>query len=172
MRRVAAVVVMLLVAGGAACTSAPEGAPLVDDAEPGVTSRTLPGLQGGEVDLAGYRGTPLLINFFQHNCAPCLQEMPDLEAAYQAADGDFEIVGVASQDDPDQAQALADQLGVTWSLAADADGGFFVDAGANFLPTTLFVDAGGDIVDSHVGAMSSGDIASLLDEHFGIDVPG
>lgn len=172
MRR-AVVVTVLLVAGGAACTDQPAaGPPLTNEATPGVTSRTLDGLQGGQVDLASYRGTPLLVNFFQHNCAPCLQEMPDLEAAFEAAGGDFAIVGVATQDNPDRAQALADQLGVTWDLAADPSGALFLDAGAVVLPTTLFVDADGTIVDTHVGAMSAGDISSLLRDHFGIDVPG
>ena len=111
------------------------------------------------------------MNFFQHNCAPCLQEMPAIEAAFQAAGGTFAVVGVATQDDPDEAKALAGSLGVTFDLAADPQAQLFVDAGATVLPTTLFIDADGNVVDTHVGAMDAGDLASLLHDHFGIDVP-
>jgi thiol-disulfide isomerase/thioredoxin len=176
MRRAVAIAVLLL---AGACTDHPAadgdpaGEPVSGTAAVGDTTQVLAGLGDGapEVDLAGYRGEPLLVNFFASTCVPCVQEMPAIQAAFEAAGGAFEVVGVAVNDRVDAALDLVRRTGVTWDLANDPDGTFVRAAGGLYLPTTVFVDADGNIVDTHVGAMSSGDLASLLRDNFGIDVP-
>jgi cytochrome c biogenesis protein CcmG/thiol:disulfide interchange protein DsbE len=149
-----------------------EAPPPTGPAANGVTDQVLPGLgDGPAVDLASYRGTPLVVNFFASTCPPCVEEMPTIQDALERADGDFAVVGVATNDDVDEAEALVEQTGVTWDIGTDPDGSLIVAAGGSGLPTTLFVDADGNIVDVNIGAMQAGDLAGLLHDNFGIDLP-
>lgn len=52
--------------------------------------------EGGELALAGFRGRPLLLNFWATWCAPCIKEMPDLDRFGQTygAQG-WQVVGLA-----------------------------------------------------------------------------
>ena len=44
---------------------------------------TLTGLDGQEVSLSGFRGQPVLLNFWATWCGPCSMEMPFLQDVYE-----------------------------------------------------------------------------------------
>jgi thiol-disulfide isomerase/thioredoxin len=60
-----------------------------------------PDLDGREIDLAQYRGKVVLLDFWATWCVPCMQEMPNLKAAYQKyhAQG-LEIIGITDDIPP------------------------------------------------------------------------
>ncbi len=168
-------IVSLVLAGvvGVGCTDSPSptgGEPTERPAQPGVTETVLTGLRDGEVDLAGYRGAPLVINFFASTCVPCVEEMPAIERVYQAAAGGFDVVGVAVNDRVDDALALVEETGVTWDLATDPDGSFIRAIGGLYLPTTALVSAEGDVVDVHTGTLDADDLVRLLSDHLDVHV--
>jgi thiol-disulfide isomerase/thioredoxin len=53
-----------------------------------------PGLNTDPAPISQYLGKPLVLNFWATWCAPCVKEMPDLDAL-QAAHPHVQIVGVA-----------------------------------------------------------------------------
>jgi peroxiredoxin len=81
-----------------------------------------PGLRGGCVDLARYRGRPTVVNFWASYCNPCRKEFPLFRRALREhRDDGLQIVGVSHYDIDADARAFADDFGATWPLARDPD---------------------------------------------------
>lgn len=95
---------------------------------------------------ADYRGRPLVINFFASWCAPCVKEMPDLEAAHRALGDRVAFVGANVGDQLADGQALAQRAGVTYDLVRDPRQELLRAFGGVAMPTTAFVDSSGRIV--------------------------
>ncbi len=110
---------------------------------------------GGDINLADFKGTPLLVNLWATWCAPCVKELPTLarlsESHKQA--GDLGIVAV-SQDTAPHASVLA-FLGShkISTLAAYQDPKMALSGslGAEVLPTSIFYDAHGREIWRYVG---------------------
>lgn len=154
--------------GGAA--DEPSGS--VDLAGDDVVDAELAGL-GADADavaLADLRGRPVVVNLWASTCAPCVREMPALESVHQAAGDEVAFVGVAVNDRVDDALELAERTGVTYPLVADADGSFFVDAGATLLPTTLVLDQDGAVVRRLVGEITADELVDVLADETGVEV--
>jgi thiol-disulfide isomerase/thioredoxin len=137
-----------------------------------VGTAVLPGLGDGAeaVDLAALRGSPVVVNFWASTCPPCVREMPALEAVHRAAGDDVAFVGVAVQDRVDAALELAAETGVTYALAADPRGELFTGAGAVLLPTTLVLDADGEVVRRLSGEITVAELTDVLAEETGTRV--
>lgn len=56
-----------------------------------------------------------------------------------------------------------EQTGITYDLARDPDGSAFVHFGAVAMPTTVFIDADGRVVEVHPGEISASQLRSRID---------
>jgi hypothetical protein len=72
-----------------------------------------------------------------------------LQQSYDAHKGQFELLAVAAPTTRD-AEGFWKQNGYTFPMVMDIDGGAI--HGVEGLPTTLFIDAKGNLVDTQVGA--------------------
>lgn len=131
-------------------------------------SQTLVDLHGQPVQLADYRGQPLVINLWATWCPPCRREMPVLEDAQQRYPGvAFVLVnqgeGRAEIDAFLQEQSLALE-----HVLLDPHSQTMRDTGARALPTTLFFSADGRLVDTHMGELTRASLASTLHRRFGV----
>ena len=127
----------------------------------------LPGLDGDAVALPDGSGRPLLINYWASWCAPCIEEMPELDryAESQGEDG-VQVVGIAL-DDPDAVRRFLEQVPVGYRILLDqpgpADTSVQLGNPAGVLPYTVLVDAGGVMRRQKIGPFQHGEIDSWVD---------
>lgn len=129
---------------------------------------TLVDLDGNEVRLDDSGGRPAVINFWFSTCEPCKREFPALVEAHAAHGDRVDFIGINPNDSADVAREFADQYGVNFAILRDPDGQSLVDLGVGTFPMTLFVDAGGVIVDQHAGEITADRLAENLDTYFGV----
>jgi cytochrome c biogenesis protein CcmG, thiol:disulfide interchange protein DsbE len=131
----------------------------------------LDGFGGGDpVDVASYRGTPLVVNFWATWCPPCVKEMPDFQEVAEAVEGRVAFLGVNSQDREEAAVRFAEDLGVTYDMASDPAGDYFAAVNGYGWPTTLLVDPQGQVRYRHTGPLDAEQLTRLLADHLGVDV--
>lgn len=108
--------------------------------------------EGNARTLADFEGKKLLVNFWATWCAPCREEMPDLDALEAKYGGeDFEVVAISldmGSDGPTAAQMFLDEIAAD-NLALYADPSYKVferlrnEAVTLGLPATLLLDEEG-----------------------------
>jgi cytochrome c biogenesis protein CcmG/thiol:disulfide interchange protein DsbE len=123
------------------------------------------------VSLEALRGKPVVLNFFGSWCPPCVREMPALEAMSQRYRGRVQFVGVTFNDAREAARSLLERAGVTYPAAFDAKSDLAYDYGIRGMPTTVFIDPDGNLVEGKKGEFSEVQLRTTIDRLFGSDPP-
>ncbi len=114
---------------------------------------SMQGLNGPSKSLSEYRGRPLIINVWASWCSPCRSEMASLERlAWLNQTGDFNVIGVSTDDYPDRARALLVASNATITHFIDSGLRIETMLGASRLPLTVLVGADGRILRKVYGA--------------------
>lgn len=101
------------------------------------------------------QGRPAVVNLWASWCAPCRAEMPTLSEA-QRRESDIAFLFVNQGERAATVQAYLQREGLTLDgVLLDAARRLGPAAGSTALPTTLFVDAQGRIVQTHVGVLNA-----------------
>ncbi len=151
-------------------TTAVDGTTAVPSAGPVLRGDPAPDLPfeyfatGEEGTLADFIGTPVVANFWASWCPACIAEMPDFEAVNAKLGGAVTFVGIDIQDARPDALRLAEETGVTYTLVEDANGAIYTEIGGFAMPTTLFINELGEIVDQHNGAIFEADLEAKIRE--------
>ena len=111
---------------------------------------------GEQIALSDYEGKVLFVNFWGTYCPPCLAEMPDLQAAYEAlADDDFVILGVNVEESPEKVTGWTQENGITFPIAISDDGTINPALALHRMPSTWFIDANGILRGKVEGQMNA-----------------
>ena len=160
---IGAFVVVLAVAKGGVADSA--ATPLLGQPAPVVQTTTI---DGQPFDLAARRGSWVVMNFFQTQCVPCVEEHPELvkfAAAQKASPDPAELVTVINYDTVDRVrQFFADKGGGDWPILQDPDGRIYVSLGVAKVPETWIIDPNGTIAARVVGATTAARLTQVLDK--------
>jgi peroxiredoxin len=120
-------------------------------------------LGGQEVSLEDYRGNVVLLNFWATWCAPCIEEVPALEAAYRARQADgFVVLGVNFQESPQDIKPFVQALDVSYPILLDTNGQVMKTFRAAGLPVSLLIDREGVIQVRHTGLLTGGQLAEYM----------
>jgi len=124
----------------------------------------LKGVDGSPVSLAEHRGKPVVIDFWATWCAPCLYQVPELNAFWKIhrETGDVAVIGIAV--DVEGASVVApwiDEKGVEYQIAL-GDEGLAREFGVMGFPTLAIIDADGNIESLHVGLIEVEELERLV----------
>lgn len=118
---------------------------------------------GQSVALHSYRGKPLVINIWATWCPPCRREMPVL----QQAQGEYPHVTflfVNQGETPENVSTFLATTGLSLThVLFDGTGVLAKRVGSMGLPTTLFYDADGRLIGSHLGELSRASLRHALE---------
>lgn len=127
----------------------------------GMPEVVLTDMQGTDLKLSDYQGKPVVVNLWATWCPPCRREMPALQEA-QEANSDVNFVFVnQGEDNAEVAHFLQQQQLQLDNVLLDIGVSVGQAVSSRALPTTLFYDANGQLVNSHLGELSK---ASLKHE--------
>lgn len=120
-------------------------------------------LQGAPASLSALAaGKPMVVNLWATWCPPCRREMPLLAAAQRQQSGVSFVFANQGEDAPTIVRYLvAGQLPLA-NVLRDPTTALGRKIGSTGLPTTLFYDAQGRLVGTHIGALSAASLASNL----------
>ncbi len=87
-------------------------------------------------------GRPVVLNLWASWCPPCREEIPAI-SAFSDAHPEVLVVGAAVDDRPEDARALAEELGPTYLVGMDASGDLRSRYPSFGLPATFVIDPDG-----------------------------
>lgn len=111
---------------------------------------------------------PMVINLWASWCTPCRAEMPAFDQVATDLGDEVLIVGVTDELDRDAALEAATEIGVSYPLRYDETQTLMTELGIAGLPASVFVDADGNVVGRHLGAMTEGELLAEIEERHGI----
>jgi cytochrome c biogenesis protein CcmG, thiol:disulfide interchange protein DsbE len=163
---VAAVVVALFVV---LAGSDPAGTETVDSfligrAAPAAISSTL---DDQPFDLSRRKGSWVVLNFFDPECVPCVQEHPELVslvADQQAITDGAELYTIVNHGTDAAVQEFFDANGGDWPIVRDPDGTISVNFGVSKIPETWIIDPEGVVRARYAGAITSSQVSTLLQQ--------
>ena len=118
---------------------------------------------GESVQLADFRGRPLVINLWASWCPPCRREMPVLQQA-QAENPDVVFLFANQGESAETVRHFLQGENLRLdNLLFDNGGQLGQQVGSVALPTTVFYTAEGRLLGSHLGELSRGSLARYLE---------
>ena len=119
------------------------GGPRAGDVAPDFTAQTL---DGKTVRLSDFRGQPVVLNFWASWCAPCVQEVPSLEA-FQHVLGPQGVVvlGVSIDTSQKRYEQFLRRFRVDFPTARDPEANISSNYGTFQIPETYLIDSTGKV---------------------------
>jgi thiol-disulfide isomerase/thioredoxin len=121
-------------------------------------------LDGRRLSAAEYGGRAVVVNFWATTCGPCRREQPLLADVSRTSGRDAFFIGVDYQDDDAAARRWLERYDVPYVNVADPDGSIASRFGVTVgLPTTVIVDARGQLRFQVLGEIDRETLEDLLD---------
>ncbi|MGB3954771.1 MAG: TlpA disulfide reductase family protein, partial [Brooklawnia sp.] len=137
-------------------------APRVGAPAPGFTATAI---DGSEVSLDALRGRPVWLVFVATWCSGCRAEMPDVQAAHQAAGADgVEVVAIYVGEDQSEVGPYAERLGLTFPQLPDPQTRLAASYGVLGVPAHFFIDADGVVRQTRVGILNPDQMTEAISQ--------
>jgi cytochrome c biogenesis protein CcmG, thiol:disulfide interchange protein DsbE len=117
---------------------------------------TLPALDGdGNIRLAGFRGKPVVVNFWASWCEPCKDEAPEFARVADKLGEHAHFLGITMLDGKQPAEDFVRHYEIPYPSARDTRGVVAKRYGVTGVPETAFIDADGNLVGKYIGAFTN-----------------
>ena len=121
------------------------------------------------LNFSDLQGKPVVLNFWAGLCPPCRAEMPEFQEFYDDYHDRVVLLGIdvgrfTSLGNQDDAQAILQQLAVTYPAGYTEDAAIMGHFKVLGMPTTVFVDSEGEIFRSWTGALNLKTLSEITDE--------
>jgi len=137
------------------------------------TGRLLPGqpapnftldmLDSSNLIFSELDGRVVVLNFWTTWCAPCEDELPDLQTVWdEYRDQNVAFVGIAVQEESDEVQEMISRLGVAYPQGMDPEEQIAAAYGITGVPETFIIDSRGQLAYAHVGPVSAEELREEL----------
>lgn len=159
----------LFLAAGA-CGGSTEGEPAPSFSFPAFGNENYEA--GEEISLERFADRMVVVNFWYPSCAPCREEMPDMEeASHKYREDGVTFVGIQLTDvDPaEEGQKFINELGITYAIGADPDGDIFKRYEVISFPTTFFLDRSHNVVRKFGGFLSADALEDQIQDMIAAD---
>ena len=124
--------------------------------------------ENSTVKLSDYvgKGKYILVDFWASWCGPCREEMPYIKEVYEKYHGEnFDIVGVAINDRPDDSKAAVEVLEIPWNQILNAQQVPADLYGIQYIPHVILFGPDGTILKRNLHKESIGEaVAEALGE--------
>lgn len=110
------------------------------------------------------KGQPMVVNLWASWCPPCRREMPVLAAAQQQETAVTFVFANQGEDGATAQRYLSDGGLSIANVLLDPGAALGRAVSSTALPTTLFYDANGRLVDTHLGELSTASLASKMNQ--------
>lgn len=123
-------------------------------------------VQGKLHTLEIHKGKWVVLNVWATWCAPCIKEMPELQALARSRD-DVVVLGLAADgDDVARLRQFAQALRVSYPIIAGNDK-LMKEFKVQAYPTTMLFNAQGKLVMTRLGQVTKADLDAHLPAHAG-----
>ncbi|HJT59658.1 MAG TPA: TlpA disulfide reductase family protein [Ktedonobacteraceae bacterium] len=130
--------------------------PLIGHAAPDFTLALLSShTTTANLSTTSYKGQPLVINFWNSTCGPCVDEAPLLQQqwSHMQTQG-IAFIGIDFQDTTSGGLSFLQKYGITYPNVMDATGSTAINYGVTGTPETLFINRQGVVVSRVSGELS------------------
>ena len=123
---------------------------------------------GNTVKLSDYLGKPVVVNFWASWCGYCKIEMPDFQKAYETYGDKIQFLMVDLTGGGNDTRAAGDAViaenGFTFPVFYDDDNSAAYAYGIRSMPTSIFVDADGNLAGQNVGMVSADQLEAYIQQ--------
>jgi peroxiredoxin len=124
-------------------------------------------MEGDAVDVADWRGAPVVLNFWYAACPPCRKEAPDLASLSEQLEPEgVRFLGVNHTDEPATALAFERTFAIPYPTMNDADAAAVAALQGivplQAMPSTVVLDAEGRVAARIIGRADRSTLDSMI----------
>jgi len=124
----------------------------------------LPLLSGKSVDIKAHQGDWLLLNYWATWCAPCVKEVPELNAL--DAESGIRVLGINFDNlQGDALRQAVSQLQIEFDQLLQDPAEQLALARPNVLPVTVIISPDGSVLQTMLGPQSQASIHAFMQRH-------